>query len=168
MLENGNLADDFYKELWLRAKQLSNDLTDMFLLRQDNNTIYYFVNDFGKYGPYGKQLQQPNSYEQTLFGVRVLRCPYKYVAEGQNCAVDISMDAYVQNEEEMAKVANFSFEGNAQLRKKNHQLAHAGSRSELVRGCPKTQYVTPDQRCVYPGQAKHLLNSNFVLDVNTF
>ena len=119
-LENGNLADDFYKELWLRAKQLSNDLTDMFLLRQDNNTIYYFVNDFGKYGPYGKQLQQPDSYEQTLFGVRVLRCPYKYVAEEKSCAVDISMDAYVQKEEELAKVANFSFEGNAQLRKKNH------------------------------------------------
>lgn len=51
-LENGNMVDYLYKDQWLRAKQISNDLTDMFLLRQNADDVYFYANDFALYGPY--------------------------------------------------------------------------------------------------------------------
>lgn len=119
-LGDGSLAADFYEELWLRAKQLSNDLADLFLLRQSGDGAHYFVNDFAKFGAYGERVSQPEPQSVRLFGVRVLRCPYGYAIEEDECVVDVRLDAYARNEEELAKRARFSFEGSPQLRKKNH------------------------------------------------
>lgn len=142
-LENVNMVEDFYKEPWLKAKQLSNDLVDMFLIRENNETAFYFVNDFEKYGPYGASSGQ-HDLDPTLFGVHLRACPYKYMEEGGKCELDIDMDRYAKDESSVENEASFSFEGMPQLRKKNHQFVKAGSRSELVRGCLRGQYGTLD------------------------
>ena len=99
-----------------------------------------------------------------LFGVCVETCPYGYIAEWRNCVLDASLDRYAPKDKILAQIAPYSFEGSAQLRKKNHQFVQADSNNTLARSCPSEYVLTPDQRCVRPAQAAHLLDSGFVLE----